>query len=401
MHVAVLGGGLQGCCIAVSLAARGARVTLLDRNEALMSRAAVINEGKIHLGYMYGGDPSMATARTMITGALAFGPFLASHLDIAPDQIELSAPATYVVHPQSQQGVDHITAYFAKVHELLSAAAADRPASYFGLELHPPRALSPSEREASFEPTACLAAFETPESAVNPVAIAAAVRSRINDDPAIEVRLGQSVVALGEESGRLVVHSEGPEGRTAERFDHVVNALWDGRLAIDATLGLRPRRPWLHRFKYGVRFRTKAQAQVSATIVLGPFGEVVNYRDGAIFLTWYPTCVLDRSDRLVPPDWPMHPAEPQRSEIVFATFEALAQIVPGLRNVEPESLRDASVAGGVIVAWGETDIDDPQSELHQRFAIGVTSKGRYHSVDPGKLTMIPHFATVCAERIAG
>jgi hypothetical protein len=350
---------------------------------------------------MYGGDPSMATARTMITGALAFGPFLARYLEIAPDQIELSAPATYVVHQQSQQSVDQATAYFSKVHDLLSAAAADRPAAYFGLELRPPKALSPSEREASFDPTACVAAFETPESAINPVALAAAVRSRINDDPAIEVRLGQVVVAVTEDDDRLVVESEGPDGRTGERFDHVVNALWDGRLAIDATLGLRPARPWLHRFKYGVRLRTRAEAQVSATIVLGPFGEVVNYRDGAIFLTWYPTCVLDRSDRLAPPDWPMRPAEPMRAKIVCATFEALAGIVPGLRNIEPESLRDASVAGGVIVAWGETDIDDPQSELHQRFAIGVTSTRRYHSVDPGKLTMIPHFATVCAERIAG
>jgi glycine/D-amino acid oxidase-like deaminating enzyme len=401
MDVAVLGGGLQGCCIALSLAAKGARVTLLDRNDALMSRAAVINEGKIHLGYMYGGDRSMATARTMITGALAFGPFLARHLEIAPDQIELSAPATYVVHRQSQQSVDEAAAYFSKVHELLCAAAADRPASYFGLELRPPRALSRSERDALFEPTACLAAFETPESAINPVSLAAAVRRRLEEDPAVEIRLGQRVVAVSENLGGLVVHSDGPEGRTTDRFDHVVNALWDGRLAIDATLGFQPKRPWLHRFKYGVRFRTRAEAQVSATIVLGPFGEVVNYRDGAIFLTWYPTCLLDRSNRLAPPDWPMSPAEPLRSKIIFGTFEALAKIVPALRNVEAESLRDASVAGGVIVAWGETDIDDPQSELHQRFAIGVTSTRRYHSVDPGKLTMIPHFATVCAERIAG
>jgi hypothetical protein len=252
-----------------------------------------------------------------------------------------------------------------------------------------------------FEPTACLAAFETPESAINPVSLAAAVRRRLEEDPAVEVRLGQQVVAVSENAGGPVVHSDGPGGRTNDRFDHVVNALWDGRLAIDATLGLRPRRPWLHRFKYGVRFRTRAEAQVSATIVLGPFGEVVNYRDGTIFLTWYPTCLLDRSDRLAPPDWPMSPDEPLRSKIISGTFEALAKIVPALRNVEPESLRDASVAGGVIVAWGETDIDDPRSELHQRFAIGVTSTRQYHSVDPGKLTMIPHFATVCAERIAG
>ncbi len=34
--------------------------------------------------------------------------------------------------------------------------------------------------------------------------------------------------------------------------DQVVNALWDGRLAIDGGLGLRPDRPWVHRLKYRV-----------------------------------------------------------------------------------------------------------------------------------------------------
>jgi hypothetical protein len=53
----------------------------------------------------------------------------------------------------------------------------------------------------------------------------------------------------------------------------------------------------------------------------------------------------------------------------------------------------------VIVAWGETDIYDPGSELHRRYEIGVTSAGRYHSIDPGKLTMAPFFAEQCAQRI--
>jgi 2-polyprenyl-6-methoxyphenol hydroxylase-like FAD-dependent oxidoreductase len=75
MRVGVLGGGLQGCCVALSLAQRGIDVTLFDRNDKLLSRAAVANEGKIHLGYMYANDPSYSTARMMMRGALAFAPF--------------------------------------------------------------------------------------------------------------------------------------------------------------------------------------------------------------------------------------------------------------------------------------------------------------------------------------
>ena len=75
MRVGVLGGGLQGCCAALALAERAVKVTLFDKNDALLSRAAVANEGKIHLGYMYAGDPTLSTAKTMMAGALSFAPF--------------------------------------------------------------------------------------------------------------------------------------------------------------------------------------------------------------------------------------------------------------------------------------------------------------------------------------
>ena len=71
-------------------------------------------------------------------------------------------------------------------------------------------------------------------------------------------------------------------------------------------------------------------------------------------------------------------------------------IIPRLRSVRPENI---IVKAGVIVAWGSTDIDDHASELHRRYEIGVHSHGSFHSIDPGKLTMGPHFAELCADRI--
>jgi hypothetical protein len=101
-----------------------------------------------------------------------------------------------------------------------------------------------------------------------------------------------------------------------------------------------------------------------------------------------------------PPDWDTYPPDPLRSRIIAGTFGALSAIVHSLRDLDAESLPEASVKGGAIVAWGKTDIYDPASELHRRFEIGVTSEGRFHSVDPGKLTMVPYFAEICAERIS-
>jgi glycine/D-amino acid oxidase-like deaminating enzyme len=401
MRVGVLGGGLQGCCVAIALAERGARVTLFDRNDALISRAGAANEGKIHLGYMYAADPTLRTARTMLRGALAFAPFLARHLGTSPELLATSMPAAYVVHRDSQHPPEEIWHYLNSVHDLIEESAPARAGVYFGQDLSArPRRWSAQERENSFDGKVALDAAETCEVAINPSRIGQAFRDRIAADPRIETRLGCNVVGVDEARGLRVLARDGG-GDVEASFDHVVNALWDGRLALDHTVGIETGRPWMHRLKYGVSFRLPegAEEPPSATIISGPFGEVVSYGDGLTYLTWYPECLQAVSRALTPPDWPTYPGEPLRSRILSGTLSALAEIVPSLRALDPSTLPEATVKGGVIVAWGETDIYDPESELHKRYEIGITTKGRFHSIDPGKLTMAPLFANECVERI--
>jgi hypothetical protein len=156
----------------------------------------------------------------------------------------------------------------------------------------------------------------------------------------------------------------------------------------------------MHRFKYGIRFRQpSARPLPTVAIMLGPFGDLVAYGQGMAYLNWYPTCLDGISHAVSPPDWSQIPAPSRRARVVAETLKAMAEIILPLRDLEATSLAECTVQGGVIVAWGHTDIDDPGSELHRRYEIGVTSNGRYHSVDPGKLTMTPYFAGVCADRI--
>ena len=331
MRVGVLGGGLQGCCTALSLADRGIDVVLFDRNERLLSRAAVANEGKIHLGYMYANDASYSTARMMMLGALAFAPFFARHLGVSEDAMTVSRPAAYAVHRDSQRSPEQVSQYLAKVHAFIREASDGKRGAYFGLDLaSEPRMWSVAEREAAFDPEVALAAFDTPEVAIDPVALASAVRDRIAAEPRIEVRTSHEVVTVDDDSDRLVVKLGTAGGPASERFDHVVNALWDGRFAINEKRGLRPQRPWLHRLKYGVSFRLSAGALLppSATFVSGPFGEVVSYRDGLTYLTWYPVCLQGISSDVAPPDWPTYPSEPLRSQLLQGTLRAMAEFVP-------------------------------------------------------------------------
>jgi len=397
-----MGGGLQGCCIAMALADHGARVTLFDRNPALLTRAAVANEGKVHLGYMYGGDPSLRTAKMMMRGALSFAPLLCRWLANDAGDFETSDPAAYVVHRCSQQEPDRIHAYLNAVHRLIQdAVGTSRRGDYFNADLASP--IRPwSKRELEIElSNQALAAFQSPEVAIDPVALADLIRQRIAATPTIEVRTNHLITSVDLERSRVASTSN--DIHHDDGFDHIVNSLWDGRIAIDSAAGMRPRRKWIHRLKYGVSFRPPDAARParSMTIVLGPFGEVVRYRNGTVYLTWYPSCLTDRTFDAEPPFWPIMPDEPLRSTIFGGTYSGLAAIHPVLSEYAADELSDVVVRGGPIVAWGETDIDDPNSELHNRFEIGVTSVGRYHSVDPGKLTMAPYLADECARRIIG
>lgn len=402
MHVGVLGGGLQGCCTALALATRGLEITLFDRNDALLSKAAVANEGKIYLGYMYAGDPSLSTAKTMMAGAFAFAPFFERHLGRPAQQFAVSYPAAYVVHRDSQHAAEAVSVYLNLVHGLVVAFVEGRGGAYFGTKLRGAlRPWSRAEIEAEFNSDIALAAFDTPEVAINPVDLAGPLRASIAAHPKITIRCKREIVGAENEGQAIRVVSDGPEGPARDRFDHVVNALWDGRLALNETLGLRTNRPWLHRLKYGVSFRLPSgmKSPPSATFVSGPFGEVVSHPDGTTYLTWYPECMQATSTEVTPPAWPTNAPEPLRSRVLKGTLRALSDIVPSLRELDVDALPEVSVKGGVIVAWGKTDIYDRHSELHRRYEIGVTSAGRFHSVDPGKLTMAPYFAEVCAERI--
>jgi hypothetical protein len=402
MTVAVLGGGFQGCCIALALADRGKSVVIFERQSSLLSKTAVANEGKVHLGWMYASDPSLATARMMIEGALAFAPFLRRYLGLQIRSMATSAPAAYVVHRDSQRNATEVRNYFVAVHRLIVAASADRPGAYFSRDLSvAPREWSVDERMAAFDHSKAVTVFDTPEIAIDPLELARHVGDVVTAHPRIELRLSHEVISASEDRAGVMVVTEGEERERRECFDYVVNALWDGRLAVDETAGLRAGRPWLHRLKYGVSFSwpESLPRPPSVTFVSGPFGEIVSYPDLTTYLTWYTSCVKDMSNALVPPIWPTNPPEPLRSDIVRSTITALSEIVHALAPIEVTMLNDVRVKGGAIVAWGETDIDDPQSELHKRYEIGVHSRNRYHSVDPGKLTMAPYFAEECASRI--
>lgn len=399
----MLGGGFQGCCLALALSQRGFRTTIFEREQGLLRRTLLASEGKVHLGYVYAGDASLQTARTMIRGALAFDPFIARVLESPSAGRAISSPFAYAVHRTSLRGADEMSHYLQAAHDELLQQAAGREDSYFGIDLSsPPRERPAAKLDDEFDSRMISAAFDTIEVAIRPQVLAEALRPRIESDPSIEIRTDFLVTAVTGDSGGYCIEGKAERDGVPRRYDHVVNTLWAGRLAVDRTRGLDPGRPWLYRFKYGIQFKARPRTHLpSSTVVLGPFGDVVAYNDGSAYLSWYPTGMTALSAAVAPPDWPMRPEPRLHDRLVRESISGMASIVPALRLLDAADLEQAEAIGGVIVAWGKTDIDDPRSELHQRRDIGIHSDGNYHSIDPGKLTMIPYFAEQCAARIAG
>ncbi|MGK2946931.1 MAG: FAD-dependent oxidoreductase [Acidimicrobiales bacterium] len=386
-HVSVLGAGLQGTCAALALRRAGWSVTLVDRAPEPLLGASLHGEGKVHLGFVYGNEPDRSTASLMVEGATSFRRLLdewtGGDISWAPLRSE---PFSYAVLPDSLVEPDALEAHYAWVADQLSAAVAAGE-DYLGLrpDCWVERLRQPRVRGVAGELSA---AFRTAEVAVEmrrlrPTLVRALARSAVSWRPETAIDAVQRTGA-----GFLV---EGRHGGAEVSWpaDVVVNCLWDGRLAVDASLDLVPSRPWVFRLKRCVEGRLPEGAAVSSvTFALGPFGDVVVRSDGAVYASWYPAALAGWSDALAPPDSWRQPLDQARVELEAARLlEGFAPLVPALRG-----LTDRQLGGGVIFAWGADDIHDPTSELHSRSRVGVHAHDGYFSIDTGKLTVAPLFA---------
>jgi hypothetical protein len=397
MRVAVVGGGIQGCTVALELARRDIDVELFERRTRIYEGASRHGEGKIHLGFVYAGDRTLRTARLMARGAAVFAPALRRWIGDGVDRLPVSTPFTYAVHRASMRSPDELEETYGRITALIDGLVP--PAAYFGAD-RPGRVrrLEPGEGGGYGDDVAAL--FETAELAVGPDDLARALVCAVEAHPRIDVTTSTTVTAADRD--RRVLRARDPEGeRETPPFDHIVNCAWDGRLALDATTGLAPPPAFSFRMKYCARARLNGDAGrlPSTTIVLGPFGDVVDYGSGRAYLSWYPVGRRGWSSDLSPPAWPEALTGEDAERLAAGIGAGLAGVLPAAARVLAEHPGAVDVRGGVIYARGDTDVDDAASELHRRFEVGPSSHAGYHTVDTGKLTLAPLFALEVADRI--
>ena len=399
-RAAVLGAGFQGVCVALELARRGIDVDLYDRNDACITQAGARNEGKIHLGFVYANDASFETAKLMARGALAFGAALPRWLECGWSDLGLSTPHYYAVHRDSMLAPDAVLAHFAHVRDVVHELGAG--CGYLGQDAHTVDFASEPLGDI-YEPQSVAAVIRTDERSVNVKTIAALLRARVAAEPRIAFHSGCHVTgaARGDDAIRISFTRGGAPSNA--RYRQVVNCLWDGKLPIDRQMAFLPPYRSLHRLKFGINLVLKQPnpSVPSITFVVGPFGDIVKFDARCLYLSWYPVARTNISDALALPDWPRELHGEEADRMIDATIAAFARLVVPMRGLQRGLFEQCSVAGGIILAAGETDIDDPASRLHARSAVGVRSADGYHSVDTGKYTLAPMYAIDVADRICG
>jgi hypothetical protein len=402
MRIAVAGAGFQGACIALELARRGHKVELFDRKPIPVTEAGLGNEGKVHLGLTYGQDHSHRTIPVMLKGALHFASHLNRWIGFSENDADLSTPFYYGVHPGSQLAPDEVIAHYERVQQAYAQMRAATGLEY--LYQRDPvifEDVSNSTDADHFTGSGFRAVFRTVERSVYPERIAIKLRDAINQHPSITF-IGNAVVktaAFGRNDRPMLGYDKDGQ-QYSDGYDQVVNALWAGRLELDATVSVIPRRSWLFRNKVGIVIRQQRSADFvpSLTVVLGSYGDIVNYQDGSYYLSWYPVCMVNKGSGLSIAPWDEGLDDARKKTILGETVTALSGLCPAVRSLVTGD-HSTRIKGGSIFAWGTRDIDHVKSELHTRYDIGIQSHGAYHSINTGKYTMAPLYAVELADRI--
>ncbi len=393
MKVAVIGGGLGGTTAAMALARRGIETHLYEARDLPMDGASRWNEGKLHLGYVFAKDRSLATARVMMEGSCTFFPILREFYG-AEVPTRHSPSFVYDVVTSGQLSPDAVLSQFAAIDRLLDEERA--LCGGYPVPVVPyTQFASPGGRTSA----KIQVSLRTTEIAIDISSLADFIRERVGRTGGpLRVFANRAVEAVTRQDNGHYALSAGGE-LPGDTYTHVINASWQNRLALDRSAAHRLPGDWSHRFKIAIHFRDlpSAESFVPSTGILGEYGDIVGFPDGSLYLSWYPASRLMFSREILPPVV-TEPTAAEARQLFDRVIDGAATLWPaveGLRRYREQ----ATIRGGYIYNRGDTDIDDPASGLHRRCQFGISASGNYVSLDSGKLCTAPLVGLLAAAQV--
>ena len=330
----------MGSSTAILLARRGYSVTLFDCANAPVSGASRWNEGKIHLGFLYNADPSLQTAQKVIPGGLMFKPLVEDLIGCSLDPVITNEDDVYLCHRDSVVSPPTMWDYFQKTAQLIEQHPDARRYLTDVSSCHP-RQLTRQQLAAITDSPSVVAGFRVPERSVSTnwiadrLVAAAAAEQHIELCMQTKVTAVRPATACGHPGQWYVESSTGVHGP----FAWVVNALWQGRIAIDMTVGIELATDWSNRYREALFVRTTKPVKIPSVIIAtGPFGDIKNYNNRDFYLSWYPLGLRVDSQAAVPPAIPcLNNAE--KNQLITAVFEQLATFLPASQQIREHAAR--------------------------------------------------------------
>jgi glycine/D-amino acid oxidase-like deaminating enzyme len=398
MKIAVLGAGTLGVCLALELAKRGLQVDLYDREADCITQAGGRNEGKLHLGFVYGADRSFKTAEKMVDGAMEFYPLMRRWIGDEIDSITVSTPFIYAIERGSILSVQTLEDHFIRLEKRIQDLGSF---DYPGGLMQRIERLSEKDYREKFNPEKIAAAYLTPERSIDVRTLAKILRRRLNETSEVSFFPNSKLEAAQIRNNQVEIEFTNTGLLHKKSYDVVVNALWDGRLALDQQMGIVEESTWGYRIKHAIFLKTRPCEKIpTVTLVQGAYGDVVNYGGGLYYLSWYPSCMKGFAKNVIqPPNWVRNMAPAETRQMTSEAIDNLSQYIPSVANIQMDQLDQLSVIGGIIFARGITDVSDRESGLHKRDEPMIKSRGNYYSVNPGKYTLCPRFAYQTANQI--
>jgi hypothetical protein len=341
----------------------------------------------------------MATARHILPGSLAFRRLISELVGSDITQHTTPDDDIYLLHRQSVVDAAVLASNFEKVSALVREHTEAR--NYLvDVSAARTRRLSPAELREFSQSEDIVAGFVAPERSVNTVWVADGLCAALENEPRIRLHTNVTIHHAGPvESVEGAWRIRG-EPDIDERFDVVVNALWNGRLEIDLTAGMKPEPVWSHRYRLCIFARTRFDVDVrSAIVAVGPFGDIKNYNGRDFYLSWYPVGLVADSDA-VTVEKPRPLTGDEREKFIADVGAALGSIMPATKRIF-DAVDELRVEGGFVFALGRGAIGNPSSTLHRRDKFGIRRLGRYFSVDTGKYSTAPWLAKKLEREICG
>ncbi|GJM31287.1 MAG: hypothetical protein DHS20C18_02880 [Saprospiraceae bacterium] len=244
----IVGGGIFGAYAALYLAKKGMRVCILEKEKALLKKASIVNQARLHSGYHY--PRSVATALMSDDNKARFTKDHESFINFSFEK------------------------YYAidRFGSFTDSAQFERFCHYINIPCEP------VEKHPLFNYNRIEALYRTTEYTFDPILIADYYRRSLEEEPLVDILLNIKIQRVEEDGKSWMIDTASIEGGASQMIHapQVINATYSGSNAVNQLFGV-PKINLMHEISEMVFVTSPQLEKIGLTVMDGQFGSIMPY----------------------------------------------------------------------------------------------------------------------------